>query len=276
MRIPTIFALAIISLASCGQTADAQGPLGGLPPQFFGAQRGRVAVRPNGAFRLRYGRGLTPQGADVISTAIGTLGPLLPQILGVPMQVPSPASFGPDPAAAYGPPEPDCELLLPDEILDPLSDPVEHASRLKNLDEVSDKMVNLVRCFGETPVLPTSKPATDGAEVKVEGGVVIMPPQARLPAPRDHSSPTAADCSAKADSKTAEGASPRTGQGDSRVQERRERNTPEKVAEELPEGINEQAARLKELEIENSRLRQLFLRSELENAASEDAIRGNR
>lgn len=176
VRILTALSLSIICLAIGGQTADAQSTVGNLPPEFFGAQRGRVAVRPNGAFRLRYGRGLTPQGAEVISTAIGTLGPLLPQIIS-PMGVPMLAPYDPDAAAAYEPPEPACEPLLPDDTLDSLADPREHAGRVKRLDEMADKMVSLVRLLDREPALPKSKPATDedGAPVTPTPGGRINP-----------------------------------------------------------------------------------------------------
>lgn len=117
------------------------------------------------------------------------------------------AHFDPDAAAAYEPPQPVCEPLQPNDVLDSLADSTEHAARLKKLDEMTDKVTDLVRCLGKEPVLPTAKPTVDGARVEVIGGGVITPPQRSVPAPEAAPMSAAADCLPE-DAKAADGATP--------------------------------------------------------------------
>ena len=175
--------LALVLVGCFQGTTHAQLRLGDISDSFYGAQRGRVVSRPHGGFRLHYGRGLTQQGAGVITTAIGTLGPLIPMILGA--QAPSSAS---NDAPASAPPDADC--MQDDPTLDALKNDAEHTKHLDNLSKTEKSLNELLKKYGIEPtvVAVERKPDVDNHGIRPDGsllgGTVVDPTNSsKLPAP---------------------------------------------------------------------------------------------
>ncbi len=253
MRALSIASLSLLCLVLGGQRANAQAAVRDLPPEFFSAQRGRMGVGPLGGFRIRYGRGLTAEGAGVLTTGINVLGPLLPSIinpLGAPMYVPIDSSA----TADLSPPQsaPACEPLAADSVLDALADATQHAGRIERLDTMTVAMIDLVRCLGGEPVLPPVPPvagdgdavAGDGDAVEVVPGGVIDPPTSP-PSAAVSPTPASADCASA------------TGPGRS------------------DDTLSDEAERLLELQRENKRLEKLLAEALLEKAKLQESLAGH-
>ncbi len=195
MRALSIASLSLLCLVLGGQRASAQAAVRDLPPEFFSAQRGRMGVGPLGGFRIRYGRGLTAEGAGVLTTGINVLGPLLPSIIN-PLGAPMYGPIDPGATAELSPPQsaPACEPLAADPVLDALADATQHASRIERLDTMAEAMIDLVRCLGGEPVLPPVVPvAGDGDAVEVVPGGIIDRPTSP-PSAAVSPTPASADC----------------------------------------------------------------------------------
>jgi hypothetical protein len=169
-----------LALVGCLQgTSLAQLRVGDIPDSFYGAQRGRVVAHPHGGFRLHYGRGLTPQGAGVITTAIGTLGPMIPLLVGANT---SSSAANDKPAPASAPADPKC--MRDDEILDTLASAAAHSTHLGNLKKTEDMLEKLLAKYGIEPTKVDAARKTQtadsgfGPDGKPLGGVTVGPQSA--------------------------------------------------------------------------------------------------
>ena len=175
-----IFALALVG---CFQsTTFAQLRIGDIPDSFYGAQRGRVVAHPHGGFRLHYGRGLTQQGAGVITTAIGTLGPMLPLILGA--NTPSSAPNN-QPAPANAPSDANCNRADPE--LDALVE--NHSEHIANLNKTEETLNKLLKKYGIEPTVVAVEQKQDAnnnifiPDGTLKSGIVNPTKSSNLPAP---------------------------------------------------------------------------------------------
>jgi hypothetical protein len=197
------FAGFLLIVVCASETTHAQNRLSDIPEGFFGAQRGRVVTHGQAGFRLHYGRGLTPQGASVITTGITTLGPL---VLGAPaaaMIAPPSAAPGLGAQAA-----PDCEptdSLPPDTVLDALASQAAHDKHMAHLDNMLVRLKPVVEGY-QQKFLPAEPAApnvgtSDGNNNDnnkplnpVGGGVVNPPADATQPNPATQPTASAPVC----------------------------------------------------------------------------------
>jgi hypothetical protein len=140
-----VLSLCVFSIGYlASEVACAQVQISDVPNGFFGAQRGRVVAHPHGGFRIHYGRGLTPQGAQVLTTAITTA----PQIIGMfGVQGNMPGANAPASAPAADAPAMNtgaADPCMSDEVLDALSDDTRHTEHLNTLDSIDKELVVLL------------------------------------------------------------------------------------------------------------------------------------
>lgn len=164
-RLIVLAAIVLGEMAIVSPTSTlAQVSMSEVPPEFFGAQRGRVVSRRDGrTFRMHYGRGLTPQGAAVLSNLITTAGNVFTVI--------GPRLFG---AATAGEGAATQPARAPsDPILDALESSSKHAthmSELKAMLKTSDDLV--VSLGGTASEPPPPPPKTVALKVRVHASVL--------------------------------------------------------------------------------------------------------
>jgi len=134
--------------------ASAQVTPADLPPEFYGAQRGRAVYRRlgSGTWRVRYGRGLTPQGAQVLTTGIQTIVPILPQII---------PGLGARSQSAEQSAEQAARSMQPDSVLDQLASPQYRQQKIQQLNQTLKESNELVAAFGgqvPEPIVVTPEP----------------------------------------------------------------------------------------------------------------------
>ncbi len=163
-----IYGLIFASGFALSEQSDAQVRMSDVPSSFFGAQRGRIVAHPNGRFRIHYGRGLTSEGAGVLTNAIGTFGPLLPMIIGAAPN--APANDAPEPSNYV--PEP----MQDDPVLTPLANEANHKCHMDALTQIEDRMKVLLGKYEIEPAVAPDCQEDVSLPAPLPGDGSINPP----------------------------------------------------------------------------------------------------